>query len=138
MCANVTPVIPEEDWEDVYLDFVRDVLASVSLRRLYVGGSCLNQNSLRFLERHVGFGNATFAHLDLRGVDVGDLVSYPPGLCGRLFKRVLAAARQVGSFRSVCEQWDGGTLSVDFTGGKNDGMTSERQDEKTIRTRRHV
>lgn len=138
VCANVAPVIPEEGWEDAYLDFIRDLLASVPLRRLYVGGICLDQNSLRFLEHYVGLGNAILTHLDPRMVGEGNHVSYPPGFCSQLFERVLAAAGQIGPFHSICEHWDGGTLSVDFTGGKNDGMASECQSEKTIGTGRHV
>ncbi len=115
VCANVAPVIPEPDWEDVYSNFVREVLVCVPLRRLYVGGICIEQNSLRFLERQAGLGNAISTHLDRRGLDIGDSVSYPPGFCTPLFERVLTAARQVGPFRSTVERWDGGTLSVDFT-----------------------
>ncbi|MFC1737007.1 radical SAM protein [Candidatus Hydrogenedentota bacterium] len=52
--AMIMPIIPCEDWETIYIDFVSELLHRVKLQRLTLGGIYLNPRAVYLMKRRMG------------------------------------------------------------------------------------
>lgn len=93
--AILMPVVPEGNWEDLYTEFVRELLGQVPLRRLTLGGACVNHRVLTLLERRLGKSNAISRHLSQRFSYGDGRAYYAPHFCNSLYQRIVPIAREL-------------------------------------------
>lgn len=61
--AVVMPIIPVENWRDIYADFLTHLLQSVPLDRITLGGTCIYQPALQLVQLKLGPANDISRHL---------------------------------------------------------------------------
>jgi len=83
--ANITPVIPDANWEELYLDFICELAKCVPLRQLTIGGIRIDPRGRSLLEQRMGKENAVLQALDPNTADENSCAFYKPGLLRRLF-----------------------------------------------------
>jgi spore photoproduct lyase len=93
--AVIMPVIPHDDWESLYCDFVRDLLSRIKLERLTFGGICIYPNALSLMERRIGKDNVISQHLGEHRSSRDGRARYVPELRAMFYKRLIAAAYSV-------------------------------------------
>jgi spore photoproduct lyase len=70
--AVMMPIIPIENWRDVYTAFARRLLETVPIQRLTFGGICIYQGARKLLETKMGLDNAISIHIDNSSSSAGD------------------------------------------------------------------
>ena len=61
--AVVMPIIPMDDWREVYETFLHNLLARVPLSRITLGGTCIYKPALQLVELKLGVKNAISQNL---------------------------------------------------------------------------
>lgn len=92
--AVLMPLIPETGWEDVYGEFLTELLARVPIQRLTLGGVCSYGRAESLMEHHVGRGNAISRHFEPRK-SLDGRRRYPAALRVRLYRVLAELARQL-------------------------------------------
>ena len=92
--AVIMPIIPAERWEGLYSEFVRDLVGSVPLERLTLGGICSYRHSRQLMERKLGAGNVISRHMEVRQTGDGR-VRYAQALRIRLYSHIIRETRQI-------------------------------------------
>jgi spore photoproduct lyase len=62
--AVIMPVIPVENWEDLYSRFVKRLVAEIPLERLTIGGICIYRNARHLMENKIGATNCISGDID--------------------------------------------------------------------------
>jgi spore photoproduct lyase len=93
--ASIMPVIPQGHWKKGYLDFVAELLDSVHLERLTLGGASLDSRTRMLLERRMGQDNVISRHLCQCSHGKDGKTFYPYELCRDLFRETVDLARRV-------------------------------------------
>ena len=93
--ANVMPVISHGDWEREYMELVGELLESVPLAGLTLGGISMDSRTRELLERRLGPGNAISRHLGRRHPNKDDRMYYSCDVCQGLFGRIRGLARRI-------------------------------------------
>ncbi len=70
--AVMMPIIPIENWHEIYTSFARRLLDTVPIQRLTLGGICIYRRARRLLEAKMGPGNAITTHIDESSRTTGD------------------------------------------------------------------
>lgn len=93
--AVLMPIIPVAGWETIYAEFVRELLQTVPIQRLTLGGICSYKQSRRLMEGKLGHDNVISRHIE-PGTEAGDgRARYPQSLRIRMYSHIITAARQV-------------------------------------------
>jgi spore photoproduct lyase len=114
VCVNVAPIIPAKDWEARYLQFVREILARVPIRRFFFGGLCMDRVNRSLLEQRMGKDNAISRQLYPHESNASNYWAYRSGFADPFFREVMKLGRDAGSCRFELERLDGGALVVEF------------------------
>ncbi|MDK1032156.1 MAG: hypothetical protein QGD94_09130 [Planctomycetia bacterium] len=93
--AVIMPIIPLRDWEALYTDFVRRLLASVPVQRLTLGGICSYRNALGIMQKKLGDRNEITRNIDERSTTGDGRSRYAPALRIRIYEHLIRAAREV-------------------------------------------
>lgn len=93
--AVIMPVIPHENWERLYTDFIRELVSMVPLQRLTVGGICIYRHARFLMEHHLGTGNVISRAISDRHASEDGRARYTPERRATLYRRLIAAARAV-------------------------------------------
>lgn len=112
--ASIAPILPCGDWEETYVDFIREIVGRVPLERLIISEVCMDLRSLEMLEYRMGRDNAISRHLARRPREECDRAFYRTGLCDGLFSRIAA---ELGTRREVSitdDRRHGLSVVVDF------------------------
>ena len=70
--AVVMPIIPVDNWPDVYGDFLVGLLNAVRLDRITLGGMCIYRPALQLVQLKLGRDNAIARHLEHAAKQHGD------------------------------------------------------------------
>jgi len=70
--AVMMPIIPVEGWEDIYSAFCEQLIRTVPVKRLTLGGVCIYRVARRIMEEKLGSGNAISTHIDEASQRAGD------------------------------------------------------------------
>jgi len=62
--AVIMPVIPVDNWEQLYERFVKRLVAEIPLERLTIGGICIYKNARRLMEDKIGDRNSISNDID--------------------------------------------------------------------------
>ena len=62
--AVIMPVIPFDNWEELYSRFVKRLMAEIPLERLTIGGICIYKNARRLMENRIGAKNCISIGID--------------------------------------------------------------------------
>lgn len=92
--AVLMPIIPIRGWEQTYRRFVYDLLSTVRLERLTLGGICSYRHSRSLMERKLGKHNVISEKMEAKGRPGDGRMRYPQDLRIRMYGRIIDAARQ--------------------------------------------
>ena len=92
--AVVMPIIPVEGWESIYADFLRDLIASVPIERLTLGGICSYRDAHTLMDRKLGARNDISDNLQAMGKAGDGRIRYAAPVRTLLYKQLVAAARR--------------------------------------------
>jgi len=92
--AVIMPVIPVHNWESVYVRFVKELLNTVPVERLTLGGICIYRNALRLMERKIGVNNSVSELLDCGARLADGRRRFPAHVRLRLYGAVINAAKE--------------------------------------------
>lgn len=94
--AVMMPIIPVEGWEDIYSAFSEQLLRTVPVKRLTLGGVCIYRGAKRIMEEKLGPGNVISTHIDEDSQRAGDgRARYPQMLRHRAYSIITQAVRQL-------------------------------------------
>lgn len=63
--AVIMPMIPVENWEELYSNFIEKLVSEIQLERITVGGICIYQNARRLMENKIGVRNSISCGIDV-------------------------------------------------------------------------
>jgi DNA repair photolyase len=94
--AVMMPIIPVEGWEDIYSAFSEQLLRTVPVKRLTLGGICTYRGARRIMEEKLGSSNAISTHINEDSQRAGDgRARYPQALRHRAYSLITQAARRL-------------------------------------------
>lgn len=93
--AVMMPMIPVEDWEDIYADFVRRLLGAVRLERLTLGGICSYRNASHLMERKWGKANDVSNLTRSQSTSSDGRLRYKGDVRARMYGHVIRIAREI-------------------------------------------
>ncbi|MHB0877434.1 MAG: SPL family radical SAM protein [Anaerolineae bacterium] len=94
--AVMMPIIPIDNWQEIYASFTRRLLESVPIQRLTLGGICIYRGARLLMERKVGRGNPVSASIGDDRERAGDGRSrYPRPLRCEAYSTIIRAARHI-------------------------------------------
>ena len=94
--AVMMPIISVEGWEDIYSAFSEQLLKTVPVERLTLGGVCIYRGARRIMEEKLGSGNAISTHINEDSQRAGDgRVRYPQTLRHRAYSLITQTARRL-------------------------------------------
>ncbi len=91
--AVVMPVIPISGWEQLYQEFLADLLSRVPLRRITLGSICSYPQAMRLTERRLGRENPISVQLDQSRMSDGR-ARFPQSLREEVYRHLLRTIRQ--------------------------------------------
>lgn len=94
--AVIMPIIPIEDWERVYEDFLEELLGRVPVQRLTLGGICIYTQARSLMEMKIGHDNVVSRHLERPGQSLRDgRERYGQDLRARMYNHLAGIARRI-------------------------------------------
>jgi len=93
--AVLMPVIPVENWEKIYEDFVEMLLSSAPVQRLTIGGICIYQNAKKLMELKLGKENEISQNIDTRAKAGDGRLRYPVSLRLKMYSHIIKTARRL-------------------------------------------
>lgn len=94
--AVMMPIIPVEGWEDIYSAFCEQLLKTVPVRRLTLGGVCIYRGARRIMEEKLGSSNVISTHIDEDSQRAGDgRARYSQTLRHRAYSLITQTARRL-------------------------------------------
>jgi spore photoproduct lyase len=94
--AIMMPIIPIEGWRGIYERFTEDLLRTVPIERLTLGGICIYRSARSLMERKMGPRNIVSEHIDAAFPLAGDgRARYSRELRHDLYSSVMATARRL-------------------------------------------
>ena len=93
--ASIMPMIPHGDWENSYLDFVRELLGHVALQRLTLGGVSMDSRTRLLLEGRMGKNNPISRNLSRKHAKKEDTFYYSYELCRGVFGKIRTLAERL-------------------------------------------
>ena len=92
--AVVMPVIPVVGWEELYADFLSELLRKVRLERITLGGICSYPAALRLTEKKLGTSNLVSRVLHSEAKSEDGRARYPESLRLKIYEHLLGVIRQ--------------------------------------------
>jgi spore photoproduct lyase len=94
--AVMMPMIPVENWREIYKDFVKQLLETVPIQRLTLGGICIYSGAKRLLDLKMGKDNAISNHIEYGSINKGDgRARYPRELRKSMYSIIVETARKM-------------------------------------------
>jgi len=93
--AVLMPVIPVENWEKIYEDFVEMLLSSAPVQRLTIGGICIYQNAKKLMELKLGKENEISQNIDTRAKAGDGRLRYPVSLRLKMYSHIIKTVRRL-------------------------------------------
>ena len=91
--AVVMPIIPISGWEQIYEEFLTDLLSRVPLQRITLGSICSYPQAMRLTERRLGRDNPISTRLDQGRISDGR-ARFPRGLREEVYRHLLQTIRE--------------------------------------------
>ena len=94
--AVIMPIIPVDGWQDIYTDFLLELLGSIRLDRITLGGLCSYPDALRLMESKLGHANVISQALNMAPRKSADGRSrYPQSLRLDMYSQLISAIRSL-------------------------------------------
>ncbi|MFC1588140.1 radical SAM protein [Planctomycetota bacterium] len=94
--AVLMPVIPIENWESIYGQFLEQLLESVPISRLTVGGICSYPDAKRLMENELGKSNAISQNIEQATTHQADhRARYSKELRISMYRHIINTARKI-------------------------------------------
>jgi spore photoproduct lyase len=95
--AIVMPVIPIDNWRELYERFLENLLAEAHLDRITLGGICIYPSALDLMERKIGKSNLISEALSTGYRSLDGRSRYPTRLRTELYSHLFKKIRQICS-----------------------------------------
>lgn len=93
--AVVMPIIPVENWEELYASLLWELLKKVSLQRITFGGICSYPAALRLTEKELGNDNLISQSLAPEATKSADgRARYPESLRVKIYRHLMAVVHE--------------------------------------------
>lgn len=92
--AVVMPVIPVENWRQIYCDFLKSLLSNVELDRITLGQICSYSTAMQLTESKLGRQNVISDHLD-KAKSADGRVRFPDGLRVDVYSRLIECIKEI-------------------------------------------
>ncbi len=92
--AVVMPIIPVENFLDIYSDFLKQLLETIPLQRLTIGAICSYQGATQLMNRKLGPQNAIAEKMCCDKSEDGRM-RYPAELREKAYRHLIATAKQM-------------------------------------------
>ncbi|MBN2238235.1 MAG: hypothetical protein JW712_00545 [Dehalococcoidales bacterium] len=94
--AIMMPVIPVENWKELYTVFTKRLLREVPVQRLTLGGICIYRGARQLMEIKMGTDNAVSTHIETTsGKKADGRRRYPAALRTDIYSTIISTARSV-------------------------------------------
>ncbi len=94
--AVIMPIIPIEDWQDVYGAFTRRLVETVPIELLTLGGVCMYRGARQIMDQKMGSGNVISLQIDSRSQAIGDgRARYPKSVRQAVYSHIVQTARSL-------------------------------------------
>jgi spore photoproduct lyase len=93
--AVMMPMVPIENWEGIYRDFVRRLLGVAPIQRLTLGGICSYPAARRLMEGKWGPANVVSGNFATGRASEDGRCRYDPALRERMYRLVIQAAKEL-------------------------------------------
>lgn len=93
--AVMMPIIPIENWEDIYIAFTKKLLQTVPIQRLTLGGICIYRGARQLMEEKMGRNNDISAHIENFQVSGDGRARYPQTLREKAYSVINETAHRV-------------------------------------------
>ena len=94
--AVLMPLIPVEDWIDLYTEFLKQLLEEIPIQRLTIGAICSYQAAHRLMNRKLGFENVITQNMRQAKTEDGR-VRYSEGLREQGYRHLIQSAKRIRS-----------------------------------------
>ncbi len=91
----IMPVIPVDNWRDIYVEFIRKILSEVPIQRLTLGGICIYKNARRLMEMKIGRENEISVNVDEESKTADGRMRYSPELRVQMYGELVRASREL-------------------------------------------
>ncbi len=91
--AVVMPIIPIDDWQSVYQEFIERLLEEVPLQRITLGGTCIYKPARQLVQIKLGKDNAITQPLDSPSED--GRARYPEVLRVNIYRSLISTIRRI-------------------------------------------
>ena len=92
--AVLMPLIPVDDWLDLYGVFLKQLLETIPLQRLTIGAICSYQGAHHLMNRKLGSKNEIADHMRLAKAEDGRM-RYPEELREKAYRHLIQTAKRV-------------------------------------------
>ena len=92
--AVLMPLIPVDDWIDLYAEFLTQLLEAIPIQRLTIGSICSYQAAHRLMNRKLGFENVIAGNMQHTKTEDGRM-RYPEELREKGYRHLIQTARRV-------------------------------------------
>jgi spore photoproduct lyase len=94
--AVIMPMIPVENWREIYARFTKQLLETVPIQRLTLGGICIYSGAKRLLDLKMGKDNSISNHIEYGPKNTGDgRARYPRELRKSMYSIIVEIARKM-------------------------------------------
>ncbi len=93
--AVLMPIIPVENWQEIYTSFIEELLSSVPLTRLTMGGICSYKGATRLMEKKLGKGNLISESFVSDAECADGRRRYPFELRVEMYRHLIDTARRI-------------------------------------------
>ena len=92
--AVIMPIIPVENWQNIYTDFLKKLLESVPLERITLGQICSYSGALQLTEQKLGKNNPISKMLE-KGKSKDGRIRFPIKLRIKVYKYLICTIRKL-------------------------------------------
>jgi DNA repair photolyase len=94
--AIMMPIIPVNGWQDIYTRFTEQLLQTVAVERLTLGGICIYRSARDLMERKMGARNVVSQHIGAASPPAGDgRARYSRKLRHEVYSVIIECARRL-------------------------------------------
>jgi DNA repair photolyase len=93
--AVMMPMVPVENWQSIYRDFVRRLFGAAPIQRLTLGGICSYPAARRLMEGKWGAANVVSASFAAGKASEDGRSRYDAALRERMYRLVIEAAKEL-------------------------------------------
>ena len=93
--AVMMPMVPVENWQSIYRDFVRRLLGAAPIQRLTLGGICSYAAARRLMEGKWGVANVVSGNFAAGRASADGRCRYDAALRERMYRLVIGAAKEL-------------------------------------------